>query len=164
MGAKRPLTGVRNTNTKKYCSIRQNSQKKNFFCAVILHPLLFKVFKSKTTSFRYFSQGFRISKIFGHPTLGSGGKKTFKWYFKSGHTDRHTHIHIHKVKKAGFGADWGNSRPKFERIEICSAKYIFSPTRPTGPSWSSSRDVHVSVECPLPMRFFSRPLIGPQVT
>ena len=64
--------------------------------------------------------------------MGSGGKKTFKRYFKSGHTDRQTHIHIHKVNKAGFGADWGNSRPQFERIEICSAKYIFSPTRPSG--------------------------------
>ena len=29
-------------------------------------------------------------KIVGHPTLGSGGKKTFKWYLKSEHTDKHT--------------------------------------------------------------------------
>ena len=42
----------------------------------------------------------------------------------------------------------------------------FSPTRPSGPSWSSSRHVRVSVclcVCPLPMQFFSRPLIGPQI-
>ena len=30
-----------------------------------------------------FSQGFRISKNIGHPTLGSGGKKTVKPYLKS---------------------------------------------------------------------------------
>ena len=30
---------------------------------------------------------------------------------------------------------------------------LFSPTRPSGPSWFSSRDVHVSACCPLLMRF-----------
>ena len=30
-----------------------------------------------------FPQGFQIFKNVGHPTLGSGGKKTFKWYLKS---------------------------------------------------------------------------------
>ena len=38
-----------------------------------------------------FPQGFRRSKNFGHPTLGSGGKKTFKRYLKCEQTDRHTH-------------------------------------------------------------------------
>ena len=38
-----------------------------------------------------FPQGINISKIFGHPTLGSGGKKTFKRYLKSEHTDGQTH-------------------------------------------------------------------------
>ena len=46
--------------------------------------------------------------------------------------------------------------------------YIFfsSPTRPSGPSWSWSWHVRVCVcvWCPLPMQFFSRPLIGPQIT
>ena len=46
----------------------------------------------------------------------------------------------------------------------CQVKF-FSPR---GPSWSESRHVRlfvcVSVECPLPMRFFSRPIIGPQIT
>ena len=32
-----------------------------------------------------FPQGFWIFKIFGHPILGSGGKKTLKWYLKSEH-------------------------------------------------------------------------------
>ena len=37
-----------------------------------------------------FPQKFWISKNFGHLTLGSGGKKTFKQYIKSEHTDKHT--------------------------------------------------------------------------
>ena len=41
----------------------------------------------------------------------------------------------------------------------------FSPTRPSGPSCSSSRKVCLlSFVCPLPMQFFLRPLIGPRVT
>ena len=34
-----------------------------------------------------FPQGFRISKNIGHPTSGSGAKKTFKWYLKSEHAN-----------------------------------------------------------------------------
>ena len=53
-----------------------------------------------------------------------------------------------------------------------SAVLVFSPNRPTRLIRSSSRDVCPSVRpsvrpylsCPLPLRFFSRPLIGPQVT
>ena len=56
-------------------------------------PGMFQTFASIT-----FPQGFRISKNIGHPTLGSGGKKTFKQYLKSeqthGWTDRHTHGHF----------------------------------------------------------------------
>ena len=37
-----------------------------------------------------FPQGFQISKNFGHPTLGSGGKKKVKRYVKSEQTHRHT--------------------------------------------------------------------------
>ena len=37
-----------------------------------------------------FPQGFRISKNFGHPTSGKGGKKTFKRYLKSEQTDKQT--------------------------------------------------------------------------
>ena len=36
----------------------------------------------------FFPQGFRISKNIGHPTSGSGGKKTVKRYLKSEQTDR----------------------------------------------------------------------------
>ena len=35
-----------------------------------------------------FPQGFGIFKNIGHPTLGSGGKKMFKRYLKSEHTNR----------------------------------------------------------------------------
>ena len=38
-----------------------------------------------------FPQGFRISKNIGHPTSGSGGKKTFKRYLKSEQTNTQTH-------------------------------------------------------------------------
>ena len=41
-----------------------------------------------------FPQGYRKSKKFGHPTSGSGGKKTFKRYIKSEQTDRHTYGQI----------------------------------------------------------------------
>ena len=37
-----------------------------------------------------FLQGFLISKNIGHPTSGSGGKKTFKQYLKGEHTDGQT--------------------------------------------------------------------------
>ena len=45
-------------------------------------------FKQKCSNLRpllsiTFPQGFRISKTIGHPTLGGGGRKTFKWYLKS---------------------------------------------------------------------------------
>ena len=40
-----------------------------------------------------FHQGFWISKNIGHPTSGSGGKKTVKRYLKSEHT--HTHRQTH---------------------------------------------------------------------
>jgi hypothetical protein len=37
-----------------------------------------------------FPKAFRISKNIGHPTSGGGGKKTFKRYLKSEHTNRRT--------------------------------------------------------------------------
>ena len=53
------------------------------------------IFKQKCSYLRpllsiTFPQGFRISRNIGHPTLGSGGKKTFKWFLKSEHTDGQT--------------------------------------------------------------------------
>ena len=46
------------------------------------------IFKQKCSYLRpfisiTFPQGFRISKNIWHPTSGSGGKKTVKWYLKS---------------------------------------------------------------------------------
>ena len=55
IGAKIPLKGVRNTNTRKTCSVRQNSPQNKLFFTAILHPLLIKVFQSETTSLHYFS-------------------------------------------------------------------------------------------------------------
>ena len=55
MEAKRPLNGVRNTDTKKILlSKAKFAQKQTFFRAAILHPLLEKVFQSETASFYYF--------------------------------------------------------------------------------------------------------------
>ena len=55
-------------------------QKQTHCCLAILYLLWAKVFKSKTTSFNYFSS--KIPKIYkkklGHWTLGNGGKKMFK--------------------------------------------------------------------------------------
>ena len=48
-----------------------------------------------------FPQEIRISKIFGHSTLGSGGKKTFKLYLKSEQTHRHTHTHTDRHTHIG---------------------------------------------------------------
>ena len=67
------------------------SAKKNLFFA-----RQFKTtFKQKCSNLRpllfiTFPQGFRISKIYGHPTLGKGAKKTFKRYLKSEQTNTRT--------------------------------------------------------------------------
>ena len=65
-------------------------EKKTFFVT-----RLSTIFKQKCSYLRpllsiTFPQGFRICKNIGHPTLGSLGKKTFKRYLKSEHTDTHT--------------------------------------------------------------------------
>ena len=68
-----------------------------------------KMFQSETTTF---PQGFRISKNIGHLTLGGGGKKTFKRYLKSEHTDKRT--------------DGQTNRRTFRLIEsICSEGRCF---------------------------------------
>ena len=56
------------------------SSKKYFFFRGDFRPLL-----SIT-----FPQRFQISKNIGHPTSGSGGKKTVKRYLKSEQTDKQT--------------------------------------------------------------------------
>ena len=55
---------------------------KTFFAVALL-----EIFEQKCSHLRpllsiTFPQGFRISTFFGHLTLGSWGKKTFKWYLK----------------------------------------------------------------------------------
>ena len=45
VGAKRPLNRVRKTNTKKSCSVRQNSPKTNFFWRSDCTPFISKSFK-----------------------------------------------------------------------------------------------------------------------
>ena len=73
----------------------------------------------------------------------------------------------------GMGRFVGANRWQGEARFLCCQELstpsleLFSSNRPTGPIRSSSRHVHVSIYlsiCPLFMRFFSRPLIGPQVT
>ena len=64
------------------------AQKKTFFGAAISISNV-RLLLSIT-----FPQGIRISKNFGHPTLGSGGKNTFKRYLKSEHTDKQTYGHM----------------------------------------------------------------------
>ena len=73
----------------KYCCVDapnfdprccEYQQKLTFFDAAILDHFPTKMFNSETTSFQHFSQEFRISKIFGHPTLRSGGKISLKMY------------------------------------------------------------------------------------
>ena len=82
VGAKRPLKG-----TSKVKKVREN---KTFFVR------RFKtIFKQKCLYLRpllsiTFPQGFRISNKIGHPTSGSGGKKTVKLYLKSEQTHRQT--------------------------------------------------------------------------
>ena len=61
------------------------SKKKLFFA--ILDHFQTKMFKCQTTFSITFPQGFRISKNIGHPTGGSGGKKTVKRYLKSGKSE-----------------------------------------------------------------------------
>ena len=94
VGAKRQLNRVRNTDTKKSCSVRRNSPQNNLvlrgdFTPVISFPIWDHFFPF------LFPKGFKISKIFGHPTLENRGKKTFKRYFKSEQTHRLTNRHTH---------------------------------------------------------------------
>ena len=58
--------------------------------AAIFKPFISIFFYSKTTFFITFPQGFRIFKNIGHLTSRNGGKKMFKRYLKSKHTNTHT--------------------------------------------------------------------------
>ena len=59
VGTKRPLNGVKNTDSKKIMLSKAKFTQKIIFCAAILHPLLVKVFQSQTISFHYFSPRIR---------------------------------------------------------------------------------------------------------
>ena len=76
VGAKRPLKKTKNRRRSK--KSEKNGEKKLFFVTQFL-----TIFKQKCSYLRpllsiTFSQGFRICKNIGHPTSGSGGKKTVK--------------------------------------------------------------------------------------
>ena len=84
MGAKRPLKKTENRRRPK------KVKEKTFFARRFQ-----TIFKQKCSYLRpllsiTFPQGFRIYKNIGHPTSGSGVKKTLKRYLKSEQTDRHT--------------------------------------------------------------------------
>ena len=77
---------MKNTDTKIVLLNKAKFAKKNnfFYCAAILHPLLVKVFKvSKSLK----NLDIRLWEV--------GGKKTFKLYLKSEHTDIPTHRQTH---------------------------------------------------------------------
>ena len=111
VGAKRPLKKT------------EKSEEKNFFARQFQ-----TIFKQKCSYLRpllsiTFSQGFRIAKNSGYPTLGSGGKKTVKKDQKSKETE--------KVKKKTFflTAILDNFQTKMFISETTSFHY-FSPRIP----------------------------------
>ena len=65
---------IKNSKTQKHLEICQNYR--YTFRPEVSNPL-----------------GSVVSIHIGHPTSGSGGKKTFKLYLKSEHTDKRTHGH-----------------------------------------------------------------------
>ena len=78
------------------CFVKLNQQKKiTFFARQFQTTSIQKISNLRPLLFITFPQGFRISKNIGHPTSGSGGKKTVKRYLKSEHTDRQTDKHTH---------------------------------------------------------------------
>ena len=72
------------------CFVNQNQQKKTFFLRRFQTSSKQKCSNVRPLLSINFPQGFRISKNIGHPTSGSGGKKTVKRYLKSEQTDRRT--------------------------------------------------------------------------
>ena len=84
VGAKISSNGVINTDTKKILLSEGKFAKKLTFFA----RQFYTIYQQNSSNLRplllyFFLQRFRISKIFGHPTSGIGGKKTFKRYLKS---------------------------------------------------------------------------------
>ena len=84
VGAKRPLNGLRNTNSRKILPTKQT-----FFCAAILQPLLV-FFLSETTSFHYFfPKDSEYLKILDIRLREEGAKRRFNGTSK---VNRQTHI------------------------------------------------------------------------
>ena len=81
-----------NNMRRLYWDITRKISTKNYF---FFARRFYTISKLKCSNVRpllsiTFPQGFRISKNIGHPTLGSGGKKTVIRYLKSEQTDRQT--------------------------------------------------------------------------
>ena len=70
------------------------SKKQTFLHAAILDHFQTKMLNLRPLLSITFPKGFQNSKSFGHPTSGSGGKKTFKRYLKSEQTDTRTDGHF----------------------------------------------------------------------
>ena len=69
-----------NTHTQKNLLVNQNSPKKTIFFAWWLYTFYKQKFDNLTPLLSIIlPQGFPISKMFGHWTSRSGGKKTLKW-------------------------------------------------------------------------------------
>ena len=93
VGQKKTVNKVRNTDTKKNCSVRPNLPKKQSFLRHNLNHLFVKVSKSETTSFHYFSQ---ISKNVDIQLRKVGEKIQLHVTSKvNRHTDRHTDRRTH---------------------------------------------------------------------
>ena len=98
VGAKRPLNGGRNTNTKKNPAQWGKICSKTIkFLRCDFTPFIIKSFKIWDHFFPLlFPKDSKFSKIFGHLTSGSGGIRTFECYLKSKQTYRQTHTHMDK--------------------------------------------------------------------
>ena len=71
---------------------KAKSPKNYFFFAASLDHFQTKMFKSETIFSITFPKGIQISRNIGYPMSGRRGKKTFKQYLKSEHTDTQTDI------------------------------------------------------------------------
>ena len=92
-----------------------------------------------------FPQGFRISKNIGHPTSGSGGKKTVKRYLKSEHTDRHTRGRTFRLIES-----IGPEGRCFENLFPGLLEVVHGTTQPDGLSiipWFNSSPKHYFPLC-----------------
>ena len=88
------------------CFVRQNQQKNKLFFARRFQTTSKQKCLNVTPLLSItFPQGFRISKNIGHPTSGSGGKKTVKRYLKGEQTHKQTDGHFDLQKASAQRAD-----------------------------------------------------------